>query len=83
MSNRLLQAVLLTAYCMILHGLLLSADFFNQLFREKKTFMNITRVSKTFWIQIRPDVMIWVQTVFKSNQQMTLLGKELTIHVGT
>ena len=35
---------------------------------------------QAFWIQIRPDVLsglIWVLTVCKGYQQMTLVGKEL------
>ena len=35
---------------------------------------------QTIWIQIRPDILlglIWVQTVCKGYQQMTLEGKEL------
>ena len=39
---------------------------------------------QTVWIQIMKEVwscLIWVQTVFKSNQQTTLVGKEFNVHV--
>ena len=39
---------------------------------------------RTVRIQIRPDMLsglIWVQTVCKSYQQMSLVGEELTIHL--
>ena len=52
----------------IFHAFLLSADFFqNQLFRKK-------------FLGIPSDILsglIWIQTVCKSYQQMTLVGKEL------
>ena len=53
-----------------------SADFFrNQLFR--KILSGIVLECQTVWIQIRPDIMAWVQTVCKGNQQMRQVGKEL------
>ena len=62
----------------IFHVVLLFANFFqNQLFR--KTVSGIPSDCQTIWIQIRPKVLpslIWVQTVCKSYQQMTLVGKE-------
>ena len=60
--------------------LLSSADFFqNQLFW--KNLSEISSECQTVWIQIRPDILsglIWVQTVCKSYQQTTLVGKYLT-----
>ena len=60
-------------------SLLLAGDFF-----EKKTFQKILSgipsECKTICIQIRPNILsglIWVQTVCRSYQQMTLAGKEL------
>ena len=51
-----------------------SADFFeNQLFRN--ILSGIPSECQTVWIQIRPDILsglIWVQTVCKGYQQMTL-----------
>ena len=56
-----------------------SADFFqNQVFW--KILSGISSECQTDWIQIRPDILsglIWVQTVCKSYQQTTLVGKEL------
>ena len=92
LTNRLIQYVSLLcalfcagrltylfAYLVIfLLFFLLSADFFqNQLF--KNPFQEYHQC-QTVWIQIRPDILaglIWVQTVCKGYQQMTLVGKEL------
>ena len=52
--------------------------FQDQLFR--KILSGTPSECQTVWTQIRPDKMsglIWVQTVCKSYQQMTLVGKEL------
>ena len=52
----------------------LSADFF-----QNKLFPKILSGIPSDWTQIRPDVssgLIWVQSVCKSFQQMTLGGKE-------
>ena len=38
---------------------------------------------QTVWTQIRPNILsglIWLQTVCQSYQQMTLVGKELSMH---
>ena len=55
---------------------LTSADFFqNQLFQ--KIISGIPSECQTVWIQIRPDILlilIWVQTVCKSYQQITLVS---------
>ena len=57
----------ITAYYLILHALLSSADFFqNKLFR--KILSGIPSECETAWIQIRPDTLsglIWVQTVLQ------------------
>ena len=50
-----------------------SADFFHDNFFSK-ILCGILSERLTVWIQIRTDillVLIWVQTVFKANQQMT------------
>ena len=53
------------------------ADFFQkQPFR--KILSRIQSECRAAWIQIRPDILsglIWVQTVCKGYQQMTLVGK--------
>ena len=58
---------------------LLSSDLFqNQLYLN--ILVGIPSECQAFWIQIRPDVLsglIWVLTVCKGYQQMTLVGKEL------
>ena len=58
-----------------MHAYLSSADYFqNQLFR--KIVSGIPSACQTVWIQIRPNILsglIWVQTVCKSYQQMTLV----------
>ena len=60
---------------------LLSADFFqNQLYR--KILSRIPSECQTNWIQIRPDVLsglIWVQSVCKGYEPMTLEHKELNL----
>ena len=65
----------------ILHAFLSSADFFqNKLIR--KNLSGIPLECQTVWICIRPDILsglIWVQTVCKGYQQMTPVGKELTL----
>ena len=65
----------LFAYWVILQAFLLSADFFqNQLFR--KNLSGILSECQTVWIQIRPIILsglIWVQTVCKGYQQMTIV----------
>ena len=65
----------------ILHAFLLSADFFqNKLIR--KILSRIPLECQTVWIQIRPDTLsglIWFQTVCKGYQQMTPVGKKLTL----
>ena len=56
--------------------------FQNQLFR--KILSGIPLACQTVWIQIRPDILfglIWVQTVCKSYQQTTLIGKEFRHHL--
>ena len=61
----------LFAFWVIVHALLLSADFFSQLF---DFFFQEYHQCQTVWIQIRPDiksVLIWVQTVCKDYQQTT------------
>ena len=53
------------------HEFLKSADFFqNQLYR--KIISGIPSDCQTVWIQIRPDILIWFQTVCKNYQQTTL-----------
>ena len=52
--------------------------FFKISFFEK--FFQECHQCQTVWIQIRPDILsglIWVQTVCRGNQQMTLIDKEL------
>ena len=64
-----------SAYWVILHTSLSSADFFI------KILSGIPSECQTVWIQIRPDILsglIWVQTVCKGYQQMTLVGNELS-----
>ena len=60
---------------------LLSAAFFqNQLFQ--KILSGIPTECQTVWILIRPEDssgLIWVQTVWQGNLQMTLVDKELMI----
>ena len=58
----------------------LDAPFFKINFFKKKKFRNTIRVSNClpFWIQIRNDVLIWVQTVCKGYQQMTEVA-QLTV----
>ena len=51
--------------------------FFKSTF-SKNSFMNTIRVSNSLDFQIRPDILsglIWVQTVCKGNQQMTLVDR--------
>ena len=59
-----------------MHVSLLSADFFqSQLFQ--KIISRIPSQCQTVWIQIKPDILsglIWVQTICKSYQQMTLVS---------
>ena len=59
--------------CMLLNFLaVLFSDFFSKLTMvSKKSFRNIFSI-KPFWIQIRPDVLIWVQTVY---QQTILINR--------
>ena len=70
-----------TAHCIKTKKLneLSSADFFqNQLF--SKILSEIPSECQTVGIQTKPDILsglIWVQTVCKGYQQMTLGGKEL------
>ena len=50
--------------------------FFKNQFFEK--FFQEYHLCQTVWNQIRPDILsglIWVQTVCKGYQQMTLVGK--------
>ena len=65
----------------IFHSFLSSADFFqNQLFR--KNLSGIPSECQTDWIQIRPTILsglIWVQSVCKDYDQMTLVDKELKV----
>ena len=55
-----------------------SADFFqNHFFR--KILSGISSECQTVWIQVKPDILlglIWVQTVCKGYQQMTLVVNE-------
>ena len=64
---------IVSAYWVIMHFFLSSADFFqNQLFEERKP-----SECQTVWIQIRPEVLsglIWIQIVCKGYQQTTLVG---------
>ena len=68
-----------SAYWVVLHAFLSSADFFqSQLFR--KILSGIPSEYQTVLIQIRPyflSALIWNQTVCKHYQQTTLVGKEL------
>ena len=55
----------------ILHAFWSSVDFF---FFQNWFFQNLSGIPsqcQTVWIQIRPDVLIWVLTVCKGYQQMT------------
>ena len=64
----------------IFHAFMLSADFF-QINFSFKILSGIPSECQIVLIQIRPDILlglIWVQTVCKCYQQMTLVaGKEL------
>ena len=54
-----------------------SADFFKIIFSKNS---GIPLGFQTVWIQIRPNILsglIWVQTVCKGYQQMTLVDKKL------
>ena len=53
--------------------------FQNQLLR--KILSGIPSECQTDWIQIRPDLGPWVQTVCKGYQQTTLVGNELNNRV--
>ena len=74
------DVIIKTLYLVSLHAFLLSTDFFqNQLFL--KILSGTRSECQTVWIQIRPDILsglIWVQTVCKSYQQTTLVGKDLS-----
>ena len=68
-----------SAYWVILHAFLSSADFFqNQ--RFLKILSGIPSECQTIWINILSGV-IWVQTVCKHYQQTTLVGKELKVRL--
>ena len=61
----------------IFHAFLSSADFFSKS-TFRKILSEIPFEYQTVWIQIRPDIwsgLIWVQTVCKGYQQMTLGGR--------
>ena len=56
--------------------LMLPADFFSKLTFSKKNLPGTPSELQTVWIQIRTDilsVLIWVQTVCKGYQQMTIV----------
>ena len=56
------------------------SDRFTQVL--KKNLSGIPSECQTVWCQIRPNILsglIWVQTVCKNYQQMTLVGKELIL----
>ena len=64
--------------CLLLHAFLSDADFFQIVF-SKKILSGISSEWQTVWIQIRPDILsglIWVLTICKGYQLMTLEGKE-------
>ena len=58
-----------------------SADFFYQYQLFRKIISGIPSECQTDWIQIKPEVLsglIWVHSVWKGFQYMTLVGNELT-----
>ena len=62
-----------------MHAFLSSADFFEIKF-FKKNLPELPSECQTVWIQIRPDdssSLIWVRTVYKGCQQVTLAVKDL------
>ena len=68
----------LTICLLVSHTFWSSADFFKINF-FKKILSGIPVECQTVWIQIRTDILaglIWDQTVFKVDQQTTLVGKE-------
>ena len=61
------------------YDILSSADFFLKSTFSKRVSRLVSEC-QTVWVEIRPNVLsglIWVQTVCKGYQQMTLVGKEL------
>ena len=56
------------------HAFLSSADFFSKSTLFEKFFQEYHLCVKTHWIQI------WVQSVFKGYEMMTLAGNELKLH---
>ena len=70
----------LIKYWVIFHAFLSSADFFFQNLFFDKILSGIPSECQTVWTQIRPNDssdLIWVQSVCQSNQQTTLVDKEL------
>ena len=68
-----------TAYWVIFHAFLSSADFFQNYFL-KKILSGIPSECQTVWTLTRPDDssgLVWVQTVCQGYQQTTLVDKEL------